>query len=219
MFHSQLSDHDAILHLLSHLYAHRSSSLWKIPEHASWFKDTVKDTLPSIGKAGSQEYSKRFVTQFQSSESSTLKRSICRHASLLSDANASRRLTSFFPRSVLRGSTNLSCDPLPPETAITRYDDAFFEGSEDIFAYRPRTRREQELDAQNMNRVVPDVQRRQLLMVRERNDFEIEVLYFVLTICFVVGFVRGTSAIAGDVPRRCCPVRPASRAIARRGPG
>ncbi|KLO13821.1 DUF654-domain-containing protein [Schizopora paradoxa] len=161
---SQLSDHEAILHLLSHLYAYRSSSLWKIPEHASWLKESVKDVLPSIGQAGSQKYSKRFVTQFQSTKSSAVKRSICRHAFLLSDANTSRRLTSFFPPSILRGSAHLSCDPLPPETAISRYDDVFFEGSEDIFASRPKTRREQELDAQNMARVVPDAQRRQLLM-------------------------------------------------------
>ncbi|KAH8115679.1 DUF654-domain-containing protein [Phellopilus nigrolimitatus] len=167
---SSLSGHDSLIHLLSHLYAHRSSPLWKIPENASWFKETAISVFEAY-RANKKLHPlrERLVKQFgnkideytggaaaQDLIHSDLARSIYRHTGLLADANAARRLTAFFPRELLH-APSLSCDPLPPLTAVSAYDDQFFSGCEDIFAYRPRTRREREIDERMLARMIPDV--------------------------------------------------------------
>lgn len=61
---------------------------------------------------------------------------------------------------------SLSCDPIPPLTRVTEYDATFFAGSEDVFAFRPRTRREREADGRMLAQMIPDAAIRQELQVR-----------------------------------------------------
>lgn len=169
-----MSDLDSLVHLLSHLYAYRSFSLWKTTEHASWFKEVAISTYTSFSSKP-HALRERLTRQFTPPQTagnaqspvlrSELARSVYRHAVGLADANAARRLTAFFPREILNASS-LSCDPLPPLAAISLYDNKFFDGSEDIFAFRPRTRRERELDARNLARMIPDRIIRDQIQVR-----------------------------------------------------
>jgi hypothetical protein len=50
-----------------------------------------------------------------------------------------RRLFLYIPHDVVAVKT-LQCDPLPPPTAVTVHNDAFFEGTEDLRAFRPSVR-------------------------------------------------------------------------------
>ena len=54
-----------------------------------------------------------------------------------------RRLFAFIPREVL-ASKQLACDPLPPPTTVNEYNvpEFFQRGADDVFAIRPRTRRD-----------------------------------------------------------------------------
>jgi hypothetical protein len=61
---------------------------------------------------------------------------------------------------------SLSCDPFPPRHPLTAYNESFFEGVDDLFAYRPRTRRERELDRRRLVQMIPDAGFRQQLEVR-----------------------------------------------------
>ncbi|KAI5117523.1 hypothetical protein M0805_009531 [Coniferiporia weirii] len=170
---SSLSGCDPLIHLLAHLYAHRSSSLWKPPENASWLKEMAisvfqkprADDNPHPWRLRiERQFRMRVRTMDEHGPDvvvtyllhSDLAKSIYRHAISLADANTARRLTAFFPPKLLN-APSLSCDPLPPNTAVSTYDDEFFADCEDIFAFRPRTRREREIDARNLERMIPDV--------------------------------------------------------------
>jgi hypothetical protein len=167
-YRSELNGHESIMHLLAHLYVHRSSSLWKIPENANWFKEIVISEFKSYGSKSKKDWRRQSLErQFGSGNDvteSNLARSIYRHIVTLTDANATRRLMAFFPRELLH-APSLSCDPLPPTTKVSQYDDAFFAGCEDIFAFRPRTSREREVDARNLARMIPDANVRNQLQV------------------------------------------------------
>lgn len=176
---SSLSGHEPLVHLLSHLYAYRSSSLWKTPEKSVWLKETTTLAFGEYdAKKRKNVLRERFTKQFRVENLATdsrmaaldlhrsdLARSIYRHIGALADANTTRRLTAFFPREILN-APSLSCDPLPPHTAVSRYDDDFFADCEDVFAFRPRTRREQEVDARMLARMIPDANVRHQLQVK-----------------------------------------------------
>ena len=67
-----------------------------------------------------------------------------------------RHLFSFIPRQVLEAKS-IACDPLPPLTAITQYDQHFFQGIEDLgSARRHRTRRERAMDERRLAQMIPD---------------------------------------------------------------
>ncbi|KAF8890479.1 transcriptional repressor TCF25-domain-containing protein [Infundibulicybe gibba] len=110
---SGLSTPTAILHLLSHLYAQRSSSY-----------------------------------------------SVYRHIMVLESTY--RRLFSFIPRAVLE-MKSLSCDPLPPPTSVTAYDEEFFAGIDDILSLRARTRQQRAADERRLAQFIPDAAFRQQL--------------------------------------------------------
>ncbi|TFK33697.1 transcriptional repressor TCF25-domain-containing protein [Crucibulum laeve] len=156
---NSLSPELAALHLLSHLYALRSAPLWK--EAGSWFSETISTlspTLPSSLPATPRRMG--FIALFSHI---TLRFSLYRHIIVLE--NTLKRLFAFIPRSVLDHNKSLACDPLPPQTAVNKYDEKFFEGTEDVFAIRrrTRTRREIEMDQRRLAQMVPDVGfRRQL---------------------------------------------------------
>lgn len=159
---SALAFSDGILHLLSHLYAQRSFPLWK--DHASWFVETATSTFASLPTPNARFTATprrtAFLTFYERNENSRY--SIYRHVVVLETSY--RRLFSFIPRYVL-DARSLACDPLPPKDAVTSYDDKFFEGTEDLFAFRPRTRREREMDRRRLAQMIPDAGFRQQLEV------------------------------------------------------
>jgi hypothetical protein len=75
-----------------------------------------------------------------------------------------RRLFPFIPREVLNAK-QLACDPLPPLTTLNIYDDEFFKGADDVFAVRPRTRRDAVNDQRFLERLIPDPDFRRQLQV------------------------------------------------------
>lgn len=75
-----------------------------------------------------------------------------------------RRLFSFIPKQVLEAKS-LACDPLPPLTKISEYDDEFFKSVEDAFSSRSRTRRQRAVDERRLAQMIPDAAFRQQLQV------------------------------------------------------
>ena len=150
------ASHD-FLHLLSHLYAQRSFSMWKDPKRASWFANTVRNAVPSA--QWSQPRRDRFLENYKPINQ---RYPAYRHVMILESSY--RRLFAFIPREVLN-TKQLACDPLPPLTTVNLYDDEFFKGTDDVFAIRPRTRR----DAAGMvERLIPDPMVRRQLQVCHR---------------------------------------------------
>jgi len=69
---------------------------------------------------------------------------------------------SFIPAHVIK-SNNLACDPLPPQSSQTRYNDEFFRGTEDVLATSVHRRRSAAQTQRLLERLIPDpVFRRQL---------------------------------------------------------
>lgn len=157
------------MHLLSHLYVQRSSSLWKDPTYSSWFIDTLTTVFPSPSLPSSLPQTPQrtaFVALFRHAKPQA---SVHRHILVLESTH--RRLFAFIPRTNLEtvaASGTLACDPLPPATAVSRYDDAFFHGIEDVRGggRRSRTRRERALDERRLAQMIPDAEFRRQLQVR-----------------------------------------------------
>ncbi|THH32160.1 hypothetical protein EUX98_g2009 [Antrodiella citrinella] len=143
------SESESVLHLLSHLYAQRSNSLWKAKATAKWFADTVKSTFasPSFPRNSTPSPPADFRALFSAKR---LTYSIYRHVLVLESSY--RALFSFFPSSVV-SALQLACDPLPPPTRVTEYDQTFFAGAEDPFAHTSRSRKQ--ID-RLLERMIPD---------------------------------------------------------------
>ncbi|KAI0337326.1 DUF654-domain-containing protein [Trametopsis cervina] len=156
-------DSDAILHLLSHLYAQRSNSLWKPKQRAQWFADTVIEVVPILSSGQGLEASKASPSSILFhklyTEAPDLAYSIYRHVMVLEPMSRAGRLFGFLPSHVT-SARQLACDPLPPPNPVSEYNGEFFEGAEDPFAMRiGNTRNNQRL----LERMIPDpVFRRQL---------------------------------------------------------
>ncbi|KAF7979523.1 hypothetical protein HWV62_42100 [Athelia sp. TMB] len=136
------------LHLLAHLYAQRSSPLWKDSKRASWLASAVAAAVP---KANWQQ-SRR--TRFLDFYAPVLPRtSVYRQIMILETSY--RNLFAFIPRAIL-DVKQLACDPLPPQTAVTVYDGEFFKGVENVFSVRARTRRDAAGDQRILERLIPD---------------------------------------------------------------
>lgn len=75
-----------------------------------------------------------------------------------------RRLFSFIPRQVLEAKS-VACDPLPPPTAVSQYDQAFFGGVDDLYSPRLRTRRQRVAEERRLAQLMPDAAFRQQLQV------------------------------------------------------
>lgn len=146
------------LHLLSHLYVQRSTPVWK--DHSAWFSSTVKDALAlvpsSLPVTGRR---KAFLKQYENQSS---RFSVYRHIMVLETSY--RRLFSFIPKQVLEAKS-LACDPLPPSTLISQYDNEFFRNIEDLYSPRLRTRRQRANDERRLEQFIPDAAFRQQLQV------------------------------------------------------
>ena len=75
-----------------------------------------------------------------------------------------RRLFSFIPSQVL-GVKSLACDPLPPRTTVNQYDQEFFNGVDDLYSPRMRSRRQRVNDERRLAQFIPDAVFRQQLQV------------------------------------------------------
>jgi hypothetical protein len=167
---SSLSASDATLHLLSHLYVQRCFSLWKDLTYSSWFIDTLTSLFPSPSLPSSLPQTPQrtaFLALFRHAKPQA---SVHRHILVLESTY--RRLFAFIPRTNLEtfaASGALACDPLPPATAVSKYDEAFFHGIEDVWAgggRRSQTRRERALDERRLAQMIPDAEFRRQLQVR-----------------------------------------------------
>jgi hypothetical protein len=148
------------LHLLSHLYAQRSSPIWK--EEASWFESTVIAEFSSL--PASLPVTNRRQDFLSLYENANLRYSVYRHVMVLETTY--RRLFSYIPQEVLNVKA-LQCDPLPPPTAVTSYDDAFFEGTEDLRTFMPAiTTRQRAQQGRVLAQMIPDAGVREQLQVR-----------------------------------------------------
>lgn len=75
-----------------------------------------------------------------------------------------KRLFSFIPRQVLEAKS-LSCDPLPPITAVSHYGQEFFNAVEDLYSPRLRSRRQRAVDERRLAQIIPDAAFRQQMQV------------------------------------------------------
>ncbi|KAJ7916300.1 transcriptional repressor TCF25-domain-containing protein [Mycena leptocephala] len=141
---------EATLHLLSHLYAQRSSPLWK--EEASWFASTVTAEFSSLPASLPVSLRRQdFLSLYQNLN---LRYSVYRHITVLETSY--RRLFSYIPPEVLAVKA-LQCDPLPPPTAVTSYNDAFFEGTDDLRTFMPTlTTRQRAQQGRVLAQMIPD---------------------------------------------------------------
>ncbi|KAK0231553.1 transcriptional repressor TCF25-domain-containing protein [Armillaria fumosa] len=145
---NSLKEPVAILHLLSHLYVQRSLPVWK--DHAEWFSETVtthfsKTSLPSSLPVSDER--KAFLELFGHTN---LQYAAYRHVMVLEYRNLFR----YIPREIL-ARKSLDCDPLPPPTAVTNYDEEFFEGV-DINMHEPLTRRQRQAQERRLAQIIPD---------------------------------------------------------------
>ena len=110
----------------------------------------------------------------------------------------------------------LACDPLPPSTAVSKYDEAFFEGVEDVFAgggRRARTRRERALDERRLAQVIPDAAFRRQLQVCYFVVQSIPARELIVDI-LLTGLFRSQSAVCEPVPGGYCAICAGGRADA-----
>ena len=158
---SYMSTSVAALHLLSHLYVLRSFSLWKDPAHSAWFANTVTaefSSLPSVLPTTVRR--SQFLSLYLQPNP---RHSAYRHIMVLESSY--RNLFSFIPRATLNVKS-LACDPLPPPTSVTEYNEEFFKGTDDMFSMRSRTRQQRAADERRLERLIPDAPFRQQLQVR-----------------------------------------------------
>ncbi|KAL4080118.1 transcriptional repressor TCF25-domain-containing protein [Scleroderma yunnanense] len=157
-----LSPEESTLHLLCHIYAIRSMSLWKSSSLGSWLVSTASTALPIFSSKRARPMRDRFLRIFTSD---LLRDSMYRHIIVLEQTHAQqqhRALTAFIPRDVLNAH-QYACDPLPPRTACSLYDSKFFAAAED--SVLPRApRRLTRAEERQIERLVPDVAMREQIL-------------------------------------------------------
>ena len=151
---------ESMLHLLSHIYVQRSHALWKDSARSSWFAETVTE-LVRTGQIPLKATATTGFARLQSlvRRSGDFNISVYRHVIVL--GSSAQRFLPFIPAHVIN-KNNLACDPLPPPSSKSQYNDDFFRGAEDVFAttfrHQSAARTQRALE-----RLIPDpVFRRQL---------------------------------------------------------
>lgn len=148
---------------MSHLYVQRSFPLWKDPEISAWFENTVVAISPTISSTFHTSDRRRRLLDLYTVLN--LRYSAYRHIMILGSGYQS--LISFIPREILNAKS-LACDPLPPPTAVSQYDDEFFKGTENS---PPRSRQDLLADERMFQRLVPDALFRAQLQVSKRFSY------------------------------------------------
>ncbi|KAH8830028.1 transcriptional repressor TCF25-domain-containing protein [Flagelloscypha sp. PMI_526] len=178
------SEESAILHLLSHMYAHRAVGIWKTPEIVSWFQTSLMEfaTSPSPGLATADaptlDLFKSKPTSFFSKTSGPdlkerLRWSVYRHVLTSPPSTIPSHLKAFVPQHVV-SQLGVSADPLPPrpthmadpESEGSWYNEAFFSAVPADAEYaefaafrqrrRPPTRRQREAEERAVAAIIPD---------------------------------------------------------------
>jgi hypothetical protein len=157
------------MHLLSLIYVQRSHALWKDPVRSSWFAETVTE-LVRMGQLPSKATSAKGFVWIQSllsrdvGRNSSYELSIYRHVVVLGPS--AQTFLHFIPAHVIN-SNKLACDPLPPPSSQSQYNDEFFRGVEDAFATSVHRRRSAAQTQRLLERLIPDPAfRRQLQVYR-----------------------------------------------------
>lgn len=150
------------LHLLSHLYVQRSFGMWKEPGHASWFTTTVTDVFSSLPSTLPVTKQREELIALLKHEN--IRYSAYRHIIVLEATY--QRLFPFMPRTT-GAAKGLSCDPLPPPTGITTYDDDFFQGTGELVDPATASRRQRAALQRRMEQAIPDAAFRQQFQVSD----------------------------------------------------
>ncbi|KAI0002896.1 transcriptional repressor TCF25-domain-containing protein [Russula compacta] len=159
--HGNDSTQESLLHLLSRIYVQRSHALWKDPIRSSWFAETVTE-LVQTGQLPSGPTATSGFSRLQGlvRRDGDFDISIYRHVVVLGPSAQS--LLPFIPAHIITNN-NLACDPLPPPSSKSQYDDDFFRGAEDAFAGSFHRHRSAAQTQRLLERLIPDpVIRRQL---------------------------------------------------------
>lgn len=115
-------DKSHLIHLKSHIYANRSSSLWKVPERLEWLKKILDRSIDKFFDPNDPDVVLGSDFALHSHLHTHSAEGIYR-AVLVSDIPT---LKKFLPPSIYSHSaTNFSYDPLPPDDG-THYDDEYF---------------------------------------------------------------------------------------------
>ncbi|ORX41043.1 transcriptional repressor TCF25-domain-containing protein [Kockovaella imperatae] len=117
-----------VVHLLSHIYVSRSEALWKEPSVLSWFQTQVSSALPQLDTKESVEARDRALAHLSvprdpNDRILNVPMHICRHV-LCSESTS---WLGFLPPQIKNAPVH-AYDPLPPSTASTLYDPAYFNG-------------------------------------------------------------------------------------------
>ena len=118
--YSDTSDDEVHVHLLSHLYAARSESLWKEGDNGKWLLDTFQKAWPSLEDQPSTATAPDF-------ESLEIHSAIFRHILISDIPDALRQqLLSLIPPALTAQSELLNAsDPFPPAEG-SFFDDVYF---------------------------------------------------------------------------------------------
>ncbi|THH13849.1 hypothetical protein EW146_g6417 [Bondarzewia mesenterica] len=147
---------ESLLHLLSHLYVQRSAPLWKTADVSAWFAQTVNQVVQNGNLPGTCASAPGYERFGELVKARNFPTSVHRHIMVL--GAPAQRLLSFLPDSTV-GGNSLACDPVPPATKVSEYDDAFFQGAEDAFVGATSRRQQQRL----LEQMIPDAAARQQL--------------------------------------------------------
>ncbi|WRT70652.1 uncharacterized protein IL334_007650 [Kwoniella shivajii] len=117
-----------VIHLLSHIYVSRSEALWKDEKRIKWFASQVALAVPKLNEPTAKLARDDALALIQSprdplDEELPLPLYICRHV-LCSESTS---WVGFLPPAITSRPFH-AFDPLPPTTATSIYDDAYFAG-------------------------------------------------------------------------------------------
>ncbi|KAL7422905.1 hypothetical protein Q5752_002202 [Cryptotrichosporon argae] len=121
---------DSVLHLLSHIYASRSEPLWKDAALGPWFASSLATafaaiTSPSARTARDAALAAVHTPRDPADEAggTVVPLRVCRHVLTSESTN----FAGFLPPRIARAPVH-AYDPLPPSTAVSTYDAAYFSG-------------------------------------------------------------------------------------------
>lgn len=113
--------HDISLHLMAHIYANRCAPLWKESSVANWMRQQVSIVADDLA-SGKRRLPSTPVPVDQHNQTGNMPLWLIRHAYL------SETYMGFMPPDVAAHMGH-AFDPIPPFTAKTFYNDAYFNSS------------------------------------------------------------------------------------------
>lgn len=116
------------VHLLSHIYVSRSEALWKEPSMLKFFESQLSPAIAQLDSTQAQSdrehvLSLLAIPRDPVDEQISLPLFICRHVV----CSESTSWIGFLPP-MIRNKPVHAYDPLPPTTAISTYDQSYFNG-------------------------------------------------------------------------------------------